>query len=58
MNLLHSLTFNVQHSTLNIQLMRQWLKVEGSMLNVECSRLTHPGSWSPHSSDSGDVCHP
>ena len=60
MNLRHSLTFNVQHSnsTLNIHLTRQSLKVERSMLNVESSRLTHPGSWSPHTSDSGDVCHP
>ena len=46
MNLLRSLTFNVQHSTLNIQLTKQSLKVERSMLKVESSRLTHPGSWS------------
>jgi hypothetical protein len=37
MNLLSTFTFN-------IQLMQQSLKVERSMLNVESSRRTHPGS--------------
>ena len=53
MNLLRSLTFNIQLSTFNVQLMRRALKVERWMLKVESSRLTHPGSWSQHTSEIG-----
>ena len=38
--------------------MRARMQVEALPMNLESSRLTHPGSWSPHTSGSGDVCHP
>ena len=53
MNLLRSLTFNIQLSTFNVQLTQQSLKVERSMLNVESSGLTDPGSRSQHTPEIG-----